>query len=314
MQESYSNEPKKAINFLSDFSQKDNVWDTKKSTAEIVKARYAEERDFVYTAWRMGDCGKSLGFSESISTDTGDIRYKLLTAKFCHIRFCPICQWRRTMRNKRKFLTALPKLLNGYPTHRFLFLTLTVPNCHVIDLKTTISEMNKGWQRLIKRKIFKKVDGWVRSTEVTFSTCPAGDSHPHFHCMLMVKPSYFTRGYIKHIKWLGEWQECMRDWTITQVNIKAIKGEGGLKEVLKYSVKEDDLIKSTPEWLFEMTRQTRKLRFLATGGLLKEMLKTGEMTDQEMIAGEESEDKTEESLTLVATWTPSQNRYRADRV
>ncbi|MDI8083623.1 protein rep, partial [Salmonella enterica subsp. enterica serovar Kentucky] len=37
-----------------------------------------------------------------------------------------------------------------------------------------------------------------------------------------------------------------------------------------------------PEWFLELTRQTHKRRFVATGGALKDVLKLEQETDQDM--------------------------------
>lgn len=219
------------------------------------------------------------------------------------------------MRNKARFLKSLPVLLERYPTHRFLFLTLTVRNCDIKNLRSVLSEMGKAWKRLINRKEFASVVGWVRTVEITYSDSKAGNAHPHYHAMIMVKPSYFSHGYIKQDAWLKAWQESMRDPEIRQVNIKAVKGDYGVKEVFKYSIKETDLVASVP-WLFELTRQTHKLRFVASGGLLKDMVKE-DFSTAELIVGDEpadGDDKTEETVSLLATWLPSVKRYKAEHV
>ena len=66
-----------------------------------------------------------------------------------------------------RFYQALPALEQEHPKARWIFLTLTVPNCPVEELRATLQEMGKGWQRLIKRKEFKPVLGFIRTTEVT---------------------------------------------------------------------------------------------------------------------------------------------------
>ena len=306
--------------YLTDYSQKDAPWDTHRANSQAVERMYADgpasdPDEFSKLVKRMLLCSGVLGFTRAVDEHTGEIRYRLKTARFCRVRHCPVCGWRRTMRNKARFLKTLPKLLEAYPTHRFLFLTLTVPNCAIGDLRATLGEMNKAWQRLIKRKEFSKVDGWVRSTEVTYSTSRKGNAHPHFHVMLMVKPSYFSKYYIRQDQWLQAWRDATRDQSITQVNIKTMRGEKAIAEVLKYSVKEADLIES-PAWLFELTRQVKNLRFIATGGLLKEMLKE-DMSEKEMIVGDEpdaGDDKAEEEVSLVATWLPGAKRYAAKHV
>src|SRR5690554_8117477 len=107
-----------------------------------------------------------------------------------------------------RFYQSLPSLVESYPKARWLFLTVTVKNCPVSDLRETLQSMNKAWQRLIKRKEFKPVTGWIRTTEVTRGA--DGTAHPHFHVLLMVPPSWFTRDYVKKMRWVELWQESMK--------------------------------------------------------------------------------------------------------
>ena len=58
-------------------------------------------------------------------------------------------------------------------------------------------------------------------------------------------------------------------------------------ETLKYSVKPSDLAleRDKGAWLHEMTKQVHKMRFIATGGVLKGILKPeDEITTEEMIS------------------------------
>ncbi|MCW8602951.1 protein rep, partial [Acinetobacter baumannii] len=61
-------------------------------------------------------------------------------------------------------------------------------------------------------------------------------------------------------------------------------------ETLKYSVKPSDLALEGDKgaWLHEMTKQVHKMRFIATGGVLKGILKPeDEITTEEMISSSE---------------------------
>ena len=42
-----------------------------------------------------------------------------------------------------------------------------------------------------------------------------------------------------------------------------------------------------PEWFLELTRQTHKRRFVATGGALKDVLKLDQETDADMVIGDD---------------------------
>ena len=127
-----------------------------------------------------------------------------------------------------------------------------------------------------QRKIFPGV-GWLRSTEVTRSK--DGSAHPHFHCLLMVKPSYFGKYYIKQEKWIELWKSCLRVDYEPVLDIRAIKHEQNpvvlIPEILKYCVKESDLI-CDRQWFLELTNQMHNLRTVATGGILKEFVKQQE--------------------------------------
>ena len=66
------------------------------------------------------------------------------------------------------YVSAIAKYSGTLPTHRWVFLTLTVKNPPVTELRDTLKHMNDSWQRLIQTKRFKSgVAGFLRTTEVT---------------------------------------------------------------------------------------------------------------------------------------------------
>ena len=59
--------------------------------------------------------------------------------------------------------------------------------------------MTEGFRRLMMyKKVDKNVLGYLRATEVTYST-EHENYHPHLHVLLFVKSSYFTLGIIQII-------------------------------------------------------------------------------------------------------------------
>jgi hypothetical protein len=64
-------------------------------------------------------CGSSIGL-----TYDGLIA----SANFCRNRFCPTCQWRRSVKLFRQNYECFEWIKNKYPGCRFVFLTLTVRN------------------------------------------------------------------------------------------------------------------------------------------------------------------------------------------
>ena len=79
-------------------------------------------------------------------------------------------------------------MVRDYPKYHWLFLTLTQKNCLISELRETILEMNKSFKRLTKLQQWA-IEGWIKSLEVMQGE--DGNAHPHFHCLLMVSPSYF---------------------------------------------------------------------------------------------------------------------------
>lgn len=310
---------------LADISECDKVWDNHRTDTMLVGEMYAQAQEFKKYAQRMAICSGWLHFGYA------DDGLKLKSASFCHVRHCPVCQWRKSLYWRAMIYQTLPKITQQYPTHRWLFLTLTVRNCHIADLRATLEGMNKAWGRLRKRKEFGLVDGWLRTTEVTRNP-KTNQAHPHFHAVLMVKGDYFRgRGYVKHSVWAKIWGECLQVNYLPNVDIRTVKKrhrnavgsdytalQSAVVETLKYSVKPSDMLSNgifnvaSVNWLHELTRQTHKLRFVATGGALKNALKTIEqITDTEMITAAESEpqEQSNDSRRLNFTYYPTHRKY-----
>jgi hypothetical protein len=174
---------------------------------------------------------------------------------------------------------ALETLTAEFPKYRWLFLTLTVKNCPVTELRETIKQMNEAWRRLIQVKETSIVKGWLRNVEVTRGKSDDSTAHPHFHVLLFVPSNYFTKGYIKQERWTELWQEAMRLDYKPQVNVQAVdsmlKGIQELTKATTYSVKPSELVdENGADWLHELHRQCDKLRFIASGGLVKKAIAT----------------------------------------
>ena len=273
--------------YLTDYSPQDKPWDVHRGQTQAVEGVY---RGTIYDglAGRLRNCSGFLGFAW-VADDTGELRLSLRTARFCRVRHCPVCQWRRSLMWQARFLQALPSIEAAYPTARWLFLTLTVRNCPVDDLRRTLRSMNEAWHRLVKRPEFAgNVQGWVRATEVTRGQDDS--AHPHFHSLLMVRPSYFGKGYVTQSRWAELWQQCARLDYRPIVDIRTVRARRGapgekplrqaLAETLKYSVKPSDM---EGEWLIELTRQVHKLRFVASGGVLKNVLRESDESEQDLL-------------------------------
>jgi len=300
-------------------------WDTRKDyTVQVADILDTGNIRHQRLSARVQQCANVLNFGW---VESG---LKFKSAQFCRVRTCPVCQWRRSQMLLARFFDAFPRIRADYPTTRYVFLTLTVKNCPVDELRATVQHMSKSWDRLAKRKAFPAI-GFVRSLEVTKETDTYDKTtkklirkarphyaHPHFHVLLALKPSYFSRGYLSTADWAALWQNALKaDYTpVCDVRIVKAKktdesgSEGeiaGIKaaivEVIKYTVKPSDMVQDGG-FLLALVEQLHKLRAVSLGGIFKEYL--AEQDDEEL-DGEEIE-QNEGGLRF--GWRQSFKRYQ----
>lgn len=302
--------------YLTDLSPRDKPWDVHKRESGQVRNLYQGTLYDAY-AGRICHCSGELSFCWGKHPKTGERRLKLKTCRFCRVRHCPICQWRRSLMWVARFLKALPAISDDYPKARWIFITLTVRNCELTDLKTTIGEMNQAWKRLTLRKQFPLI-GFAKALEITKGK--DGSAHPHFHILGMVKPSYFSHGYLSQDDWQQMWREAMRISYDPIIDVRAVKPnpkrldsgiESAIAETFKYSTKPGDLFGSGSEadktWLVELTSQLHKTRAIALGGVLKKYLSESE--PEELLTEEGSDELLEEATRLCFGWREEVSRY-----
>lgn len=267
-----------AREYLSDLSEKDTKFDLHKSLADQIARLYALESSdgvvgfmngdrfirFDAYSGRISSCGSWLKFWQ---TDDG---IKLTDARFCKVPYCPMCQSRRSLKWRAKFLNALPQIREAYPSHGWVFLTLTEKNCQMSELKSTIAEMGKGFKRL-SEMVFFPFTGYVKSLEVTrvwdwydkknkflgrhgttwyyrskdankfeWTAKPTDEVHPHFHVLALVPASYFTRDYVKQSEWTANWKQARRLNYDPIVHIEAVKNKGKKLIVNPEDIETDD--------------------------------------------------------------------------
>jgi plasmid rolling circle replication initiator protein Rep len=312
--------------YLTNISPDDKPWDKNRALASKVGGLY-ELGDFTRQFERQNQCSRQLEFTLK-ANDQGEMKLRLNSARFCRLRFCPICQWRKSLSWKARLFQAMPRIVEDYPTHRWVMLTLTVRNCPLDELRATVTEMNKAWKRLSERKSFPAV-GYLKSTEVTRSKDDW--AHPHFHVVMLVPASYFSHGYIKQAEWVEVWRKSLRVEYSPNVDVRPIQNRrrqelspsqvhlpidivSGVLEALKYSVKPDDFFKGTdPQknlaWLSGITSQLHKTRAVALGGVFKQYMSDQEPDDLVNVEGEKDESLTETEVRLLFGWREQHKRY-----
>ncbi|PIO88293.1 protein rep, partial [Loigolactobacillus backii] len=206
-------------------------------------------------AHRVKECGEVLRFVEDKNGHK-----KLAQTWFCHSRLCPLCNWRRAMKQSNQLTQILAEAVKQRKTGRFLFLTLTVENTSGNQLKSELRQMGRAIRDLMRyKKPAKNLLGYVRSTEVTVNhEVDQPMYHHHMHVLLFMKSSYFTGtdNYISQAEWTGYWQRAMKLTYMPVVNVEAVKPNvnrhknsllASAQETAKYQVKSKDILTNNPE-------------------------------------------------------------------
>lgn len=230
------------------------------------------------------NCGDWLEFARKENIQTLEQKLKLQSADFCRERYCPMCLSRKSKKLAVEFYSVL-KHLEAQNNVKYIFVTFTVKNPLLVDLKATVKHMNQSFQRMQQTKRFKNsILGYLRSTEFMGSKTPQGEAHPHFHCMFVVPAKYFATNenlYIKQDEWREMWKKALRADYLPGVNVKIIKPKkdtsdpiaSAIAETVKYPIKSEYLTSMSDADFEELNYQTKGLRVLGTGGVVKEALK-----------------------------------------
>ena len=263
----------------------------------------AMDHDTVEIAQAIGNCALTLGVDVT-QVPERPAEAQLRAAHVCNKRVCPFCEWRRSRAWRRRFFEGLPKFHEDFPTHKPIFLTLTVKNCRIEDLNSTISDMHRAWKRMTLLSMFP-TKFWFRRTEVTLESGGIGKSstpycHPHIHALLLVPAGYFSHGYVKQTEWRKAWQMSARLDYAPVVGIqrgRSSSSSGGAStadstgaalEASKYATKATDLI-AMGSALGEYHRQVRGVRLSASSGSLKPYISDKSIDKDQMLDTPESD-------------------------
>lgn len=300
----------------------------------------------IYDEYAKGinHCGRYLRFKklEELDETLGTIQIRLIleAANFCRIRFCLFCQWRKSFIWHGKVLRGMPRIMELYPDHRWLALTLAIRNCDPRVLRRELRKMNEALRKLlgstgaskknwgVGKYLSRVVEGYICTTEVTRGE--DNSCHPHFHILLLVKPEYFDKEAGLYIPQQSSaeyvnpgivdlWQQALGVSYRPTAYIKPVRTHDLTRQVcetLKYNTKPSSVwynqnvdsrgkrFEETQKWLVEVTGQTYRSRFIKTGGCVKELLRNleDEPLDLIHVDNEESDLANSKGETVTFGW------------
>lgn len=280
---------------LADVYSEGASWDAHKARAQSMRDVLRQALGYAYAQSTLR-CSTILALQRDKSTAELSVR----PFETCKKRWCPMCAWRKSLKQWALFVERLPMLLEKHGPARFIMLTLTVRNCPISELGATVKLMNDGFRRLSnsKTKLGREfpATAWLKALEITFPR--PGEAHPHFHVLLAVRPSYFSHGYITQREWVARWrQACKLDYDPV-VDVRRVKpmqthpelaflGEalGGLREVAKYVTKPGDFNSADA---IAALAALRHARFIDGGGWLRGVLRDEQPDEQLELSDVES--------------------------
>lgn len=236
----------------------------------------------------LEECASFLLFDRDVKQ-----KLRLSSANFCRLRLCPMCSWRKSLKLFGQVLQIVNIIQAKQRSTRYIFVTFTVPNCTSDELTKTINKMNQALAYLLTekkkfapaRKIYQNLLGYMKALEVTYNQ-QTDTYHPHFHCLLAVKASYFTYGYVEKSEWQAIWSQAMKSERELIVDVEAVKNSTAkaVAEVAKYPVKSTDLLKITDEEqatkaLIVLHKTLLKRQLVRFGGIFADVKKQLNLQD-----------------------------------
>lgn len=244
--------PHKVFKPLTDYAPGARRWNNRKHFNTQVQLHLGV---FNTKSQRIGRCCMYAEVAIPKTAKQNDtVEPKFVKTYWCENRFCPLCQRRKAKQYRYRFYKALEILKQDYPRSRWLFLTLSATNVSTDQLRNSFKALNEGVKKLWKVSgMAKYVQGYVISREFTWSEVE-GNWNQHVHILLLVRPSYFTKGYLTQQELLQHWQDVLGTpylptlWiqTIKDYSTKKERGERPIEEaileVYKYCTKVYDFI------------------------------------------------------------------------
>lgn len=277
------------------------------------------------TALAIANCARRLNLEFALENDQLGAPH-IVNGLLCNRRLCPFCEWRRARTWRARLIKGLEAYHLDHKKSTAIFLTLTVKNCQIYELRDTIQRMHSAFKRLTLIKGFPG-QAWFRRTEVTVNKglnlggpLLGSSLHPHIHALLLVRPSYWSREYWPHLKWQQEWQMAARLDYCPVIDIRKAKAKQdssaspqnvGIKPILeaaKYTTKATDLL-SLDGLLPAFNAEMKNLRLYGVSGQLRQYINTQQPDPEDLLDSSLTHSEAQ-TFSAVASWFDSIQEYQ----
>jgi plasmid rolling circle replication initiator protein Rep len=303
---------------------KDKWQEVKIKSVEL--AAKMKKADMNGRAGRMAQCGDTLEYR--FCKDCS--KWQIGNVWLCRDRLCPVCKWRLSIKRYCLMFPVFQELVQDYGDKRFSFITLSVKNCKVDNIKATVKKMYKIWQNMQMRKICKEnLKGFARSFEITYND-KRRDFHPHFHVIAMWEDSAYHDELIR--AWLEicnreglkvdikaqDGREILRDSAVTAMDDMTEDITGAILETFKYETKTSDIEGLNIMTFKEFANQMSGLRTVSLGGIIREIARRQGVKENQLEHDDEEQKVLEvcgncgsvELTKAMAQWSGAMGEYK----
>lgn len=158
-----------------------------------------------------------------------------ITTNYCKNRYCPFCDYIKTIRYK----ILIEKILKKFENNTLIFLTLTTKTIKVIssdEIKNHRKKISTAFSNLMSKKIAANQNGYIRKIETNYNS-DKNECNIHIHSIVLMKN--YKKNYIKKSDWLEMWKQVLKDDSIKELDIKIIKNiDEDIKKISNYITKQ----------------------------------------------------------------------------
>lgn len=192
----------------------------------------------------------------------------------CRVRGCPICEWRRFGSIARQVYKAAQEIIDFYPAHRYMSISLPLPPSKASNLPEALNNLHLSYRRLKQLKVWIP-DGCLTFIDVSFWN---DVSLLKLNCLCLMPSHYFGKEYISRKKWNEVWSQSLRLDTPSDVEVHNL-GKLSIKDVAQHAKKLNrglDLSLCSDESLVDVINSLHKQKMFTASGAFKEYLSFGD--------------------------------------
>jgi hypothetical protein len=233
--------------------------------------------------------GRIRASGEYIKISTDENEKNKISKQLSMIRNEPLTAHHLQQKTWAQFNANLPVLLEKNPNHVWLFITLTIPNCHVENLRSQYEYLNLSFANLLKMKELKKYFsqngqyyknkngerncGYFKILEASKST-EFNHCKPHLHVLFHMPRNFEdSKNYISTNKLQKLWMKACNINYLLHVNIVRIENDEDLvlnvAGFSSYMTKPHNILEYSKNYIIKYLQQIENFKLSTYSGTLK---------------------------------------------